>query len=197
MHAVSLLLCFVNSSSCTARLVFPVALADIAFSLAARYALRGLLARLEAGLPADLMTAGSSGDPVRCEGGRMAPPSDNAVDIARLLTLRSECSPSLEGGTGAEEGDGDGGGEDWEFQRSLLMAEFDEGDRELGTLLSLLVSVSRGHGVHGLFPRHACGWDRRTGVNTNRGRCLELTAWTLDSRMRAPITMTLSSLRDS
>lgn len=151
---------------------------------AARYALRGLLARLEADLSADLMTAGSLGDPVRREGGRLAPPSDNAVDIARLLTSRSGCSPDLEGSTGT--GEGDGGGEDWEFQRSFLMAEFDEGDREPGALLSLLISVSRGHGVHGSVSRHACCWDRLTGVHTNRGRRLELTEWELDMRMRAP-----------
>lgn len=108
--------------------------------LAVRYALRGLLARLEAGLPADVneKEIPADGEGVNGTGGRLSPPSRSPSDIAQLLTLSLGNQSSTE--TGALVAGDD---ETWGFQKSLLLAEYVEEDRGLNTLLEKLIAVSQ------------------------------------------------------
>ncbi|CAN0134274.1 unnamed protein product [Ascophyllum nodosum] len=107
-----------------------------------RYALRGLLSRLEASgpplsLPFLLASFSSMGD---CEkeksqggAGRMPPPVENALETARLLTLVESWSPSL--------GPADTESEEWELQQSLLETEYGGSDRSVKSLMEELISI--------------------------------------------------------
>ncbi|CAM9416364.1 unnamed protein product [Scytosiphon promiscuus] len=125
-----------------------------------RYALRGLLARLEdssghsaatdrfflEGGPTNPASPGNDGDGGGV--GRMPPPQGNAVETARLLMLEQEQEePPLEFGGGAGRGRsggaGVGGGDDgaWELQEGLLMSEFGEGERGVVDLMEKLIAI--------------------------------------------------------
>lgn len=121
-----------------------------------RYALRGLLTRLEGSSPASSfnrifldcnLTAANPRGGETANGisgvGRMPPPVGNALETARLLTLKIPPPISLgvvkEGSTtGADDEDGA-----WELQRKLVASEFGEGGRSLDSLMEELIKVGR------------------------------------------------------
>lgn len=113
-----------------------------------RYALRGLLARLEeSGQATNRFSLDGPSTPWGGDGGgvgRMPPPAGNALETASLLTLqRSPPSGDAGGGRGGGAGRGGLGVEDgaWELQRKLLMTEYGEGERGVVGLLEKLIAV--------------------------------------------------------
>ncbi|CAM9609889.1 unnamed protein product [Laminaria digitata] len=107
-----------------------------------RYALRGLLARLEeSGQATNRFSLDGPSNTWGGDGGgvaRMPPPAGNALETASLLTLQGSPPP-----LGAGVGRGGLGLEDgaWELQRKLLMAEYGEGERGVIGLLEKLIVI--------------------------------------------------------
>lgn len=104
---------------------------------------------MESGVPTDIskgesvpdsVAGGAVGTGMGTGGGagRMSPPVGNIKEAAQLLMMDPDRSSTAD--TGAAGAGGDGGV--WEFQRSLLLEEYAEGEREVETLLGDLVAVS-------------------------------------------------------
>lgn len=80
--------------------------------------------------------------------GRMPPPGCNALETVRLLTLKEQQRRGLSVSTGAATpgsgGPGSAGRDDdgWEFQKSLLLSEYGEGERGVVDLMEKLITVS-------------------------------------------------------
>ncbi|CAM9705930.1 unnamed protein product [Discosporangium mesarthrocarpum] len=116
-----------------------------------RYALRGLLARLEAGIRVDLPGDGnnSKGHPSKSllggVGGRMPPPVANGPILTDLLTRPSLGSSRLEAGRGGDKivaaAEVEAAAEAWELQRSLLVEEFGGGKMEVEQLMKELIQI--------------------------------------------------------
>ena len=112
-----------------------------------RYALRGLLARLEeSGQATNRFSLDGPSNTWGGDGGgvtRMPPPAGNALETASLLTLQGSPPPDAGGGRGGGAGRGGLGVEDgaWELQRQLLMTEYGEGERGVVGLLEKLIAV--------------------------------------------------------
>lgn len=143
-----------------------------------RYALRGLLARLDAGLPVhgfplvgdqrqhdkdsnvkDSLSNGSTASAASATAtpARMSPPSASVLETARLLTL----SDPQSSGFNSNEARDDGGS--WGFQKFILVSEFEQGERSLDSLMGRLITVRWGMGRRRLLERRrslrACSVD--------------------------------------
>ncbi|CAN0072560.1 unnamed protein product [Ectocarpus sp. 12 AP-2014] len=108
-----------------------------------RYALRGLLSRLEEQSGTDRFLLEGPAKPAWGNGdgndgggvGRMPPPVGNALETARLLTLEQ---PQQQQPAWSSVGGDDGG---WELQKSLLVSEFGEEERGFVDLMEKLIAI--------------------------------------------------------